>query len=856
MGPDMNRSFYPRATGPSAHILFMARMREPLVLPFFAFCSGIILSRWVSFAAFEILPAMASLFVLALLASRRESWPLAWVAALLGFCATGVFVAELRQPPPKPQLDAAPGELVTLTGCVVEPPKFMPGREQFVLELAPGARARVNLYLKEGEAPPPLRYGERVTVEGRVRPPRNYANEGAFDVETFLARQRIFWTVSARSNAPIERLEQDCSSPGWAAIYRARSWLLERIDRLYGEDSPKIAALLIGESAGLDRDWTDSFRKTGTYHALVVSGTHVTLLAALLTVFLRAFFVPQIPALMLTASLAWFYALVAGASIPSIRAAAGFTFFLACRYLYRRARLLNIIAAVAWIFLVWDPDQLFDTSFQLSFGALAAIAGIALPLDERYLGPYRQALRRTSDLRHDMRLAPGVAQLRVELRLLSETVSLLTHARVSWVLRAAEWLGRPLLLFAALMLVSASIQLALAVPFVIYFHRFALSAVVANVGVATMLEMAISTGFTATITGLAPLVWATRWLINHASDLAVWHLRWEPEFRVPDPPIWLAVAAVLLVAVSAWALRRSARWGIFAVAMCAAAVITMVAFPFAAVAGRSELELTAVDVGQGDGLLVVFPDGTRMAVDAGGIPAFGGRVKPMDIGEAVVSPYLWTRAFRSIDIVAVTHAHADHMGGAKALVENFHPRELWITGLGRSPDLDALLASARSRGVAIRELRRGYERDFGGAHVRVAGPSTDAWNDGAPHNNDSLALLIRFGERSFFLPGDAERSLEAQFVYDESFGKIDVLKVAHHGGRTSTTFEFIEKAQPSLAVISVGEGNRYNHPHPEVLDRLHSRRATVLRTDRFGRITVRTDGRRLWYETYRWTQSR
>lgn len=834
----------------------MAPMRDPLVLPFGAFCLGLVLARWVSFGLSETLAAMAALFVLAWVASRRGSWLLAWLAALLGFGFTGVFVAELRQPAPAPELDAASGELVTLSGCVIEPPKFMPGREQFVLELAPGARARVNLYLKEGEQPPALRYGERVTVEGRVRTPRNYGNEGAFDFETFLARQRIFWTVSARSGAPIERSGDACGEPAWAAVYRVRAWLLERIDRQYGGDAPKIAALLIGESAGLDREWTDSFRKTGTYHALVVSGTHVTLLAALLTVVLRAFFVPQIPALMLTASLAWFYALVAGASIPSIRAAAGFTFFLACKFIYRRARLLNLVAAVAWIFLLWDPAQLFDTSFQLSFGALAAIAAIALPLDERFLAPYRMSLRRIADRREDLRLPAAVAERRVELRLLADTVALWTRTPASWSLRAFELTGRPALLLVALMLVSASVQLALAVPFVVYFHRFALSAVIANVGVAAMLEMAISAGFVATLTAFAPLIWLTRSLVNRASDLAVWHLRWEPEFRVPDPPFWLALGAALLVCVSAWLLRRSARWGLAALAVCAISVAGLVAFPFPAPAEPRELALTAIDVGQGDGLLVEFPGGTRMTVDAGGIPAFGGRVKPMDIGEAVVSPYLWSRGFRSIDIVAVTHAHADHIGGAQALVENFHPRELWISGLGAGPQLDALLASARARGVEIRTLRRGDERTIGGANIRVVGPSREAWNEGTPSNNDSLSLLIRFGERTFFLPGDAERALENEFVFDESIGKIDVLKVAHHGGRTSSTYEFIEKTQPAVALISVGAGNRYNHPHPDVLERLAAKRTTVLRTDRMGRVTARTDGRRISYETYRWAQAR
>ncbi len=834
----------------------MARMREPLLLPFLAFAAGVILQRWIEFNRAEVLMAAAALFSLALVASRRDAWWLAWTTSMLGFCATGVFVALLRQPGPKPELDAAPGELVTLTGCVIDAPRFMPDREQFVLELSAGARARVNIFLREGEAPPHLDYGDRVTLEGRVRKPRNYGNEGAFDIETYFARQKIFWTVSARTGAPIVREENGCGNPAWGAIYRVRSWLLDRINRLYETDAPKIAALLIGESAGLEREWTDSFRKTGTYHALVVSGTHVTLLAALLTFFLRAFFVPQLPALVLTASLAWLYALVAGASIPSIRAAAGFTLFLACRFFYRRARLLNIVAAVAGIFLLWDPGQLFDTSFQLSFGALAAIAILALPLDQRYLDPLRTGLRRAQDVKRDIRLSPAVAEFRVELRLLAETVSLRTGLPSSWVLKAAAWSIRPVLVLAALMLVSASIQLALAVPFLVYFHRFAVSAVLANVGVATLLEFGISTGFAATLSGFPPLVWVTRWLINRAASLAEWHLQWEPDFRVPDPPLLMILLSLAALAACGWAMRKSQRLALALAGLSTAAVGVMILFPFTAQAGRTELELTAVDVGQGDGLLVVFPDGTRMSVDAGGIPGFGRKTKPMDVGEAVVAPYLWSRAIRTLDIVAITHAHADHMGGTMALVDNFHPKELWISGLGKSAELDALLNHSRSRGVNVRVLRSGYRRSFGAAELHVVGPHPDAWNEGAPHNNDSLSLSIRLGRRTFFLPGDAERSLEEQFVADDSIGKVDVLKVAHHGGRTSTTFAFIEKTKPTLALISVGDGNRYNHPHPDVLERLQSHHTSVLRTDRDGRVTVRTDGRRIWFDTYRWSSAR
>lgn len=796
--------------------------------------------------------ASIALFAIAYLASRIKSVKVSLVALFLGFFFSGSAISVLRAPGSAPQLDAASGELVSLTGCVIEPPRFMEDREQFVLELVHGARARVNLYVKEGTEMPPLEYGQKVTVEGRVRQPKNYGNEGAFDIEGYLATRQIYWTVAAR-NVAIE--PTTCGNRALQYIFRLRTSILNRIDSLFGTDAPKVAALLIGESAKLDRRWTDDFRKTGTYHALVVSGTHVTIIAGMLIILLRWFYVPELPALFLTSSLTWIYAIIAGGSAPVVRAAAGFTLFLICRFLYREARLLNLLAAVAWGFVLWDPQSLFDVSFQLSFGALAAIGALAMPFDERVFAVYRRALRHLNDQKYDIRLGIKESVFRVELRLTAETIAAYTKFPYKYTLQALSWLLRPVFAIASLFVVSAAVQLALAIPFIIYFHRYAFTALAANLIVVLFLETAIGVGFTA-LSGFTPLVWLTRWLIDTSASLANFHMRWEPSWRIPGPPVWLIVVVFVMLGLMAYCLRHSRRWALptFAVVLMAVGFALLHPFPVGARSGT--LELTAIDVGQGDALFVIFPDGTKMAIDAGGIPSYNAKSKPMDIGEEVVAPYLWSRSIRSINIVALTHGHADHMGGIAALIENFHPRELWISGLGRSSELDALLAAARSRQVKVRVLRKGEEFSAGGATVKIVAPPEWAENEGAPRNNDSLGMKLTFGNHSFLLAGDAERQIEDTLVIDNAIGKIDVLKVGHHGGRTSTTAALIATSKPSFAIISSGEGNRYGHPHQEVLDRLSSAHSAILRTDHDGRVTIRTDGRRIELETYHWMHSR
>ena len=290
--------------------------------------------------------------------------------------------------PPAPQLDTE-GPAI-LSGCVVEPSALSADRDQFLLELEPGARVRVSLYVPEGKQAPVLRYGQRVEFDARVRPTRNFNNPGEFDYVNYLARQNIYWTASARATTPLKVLPGRCGSQFMSAIYALRTAALDRIERLYaGEpyETGMMEQVLIGESSKLDKVWTEQYRSTGTYHALVIAGLHVAILAAFLMFLLRVCFVPRELANLLAVLAAWLYSLVTGGQAPAVRSAAGFTLFMIARLLYREARILNVLAAVAIAFLLLDPNQMFDASFQLSFLAVGFIGAFVVPLVEKTSGP-------------------------------------------------------------------------------------------------------------------------------------------------------------------------------------------------------------------------------------------------------------------------------------------------------------------------------------------------------------------------------------------------------------------------------------------------------------------------------------
>ena len=250
--------------------------------------------------------------------------------------------------------------------------------------------------------------------------------------------------------------------------------------------------------------------------------------------------------------------------------------------------------------------------------------------------------------------------------------------------------------------------------------------------------------------------------------------------------------------------------------------------------------MTAIDVGQGDSLLVVSPEGKTLLVDAGG-PA-GGQHTEFDYGENVVSPYLCERRISHLDAVAITHAHSDYIGGLRAVLNNFRPRELWIGALPETPPVAEMLAHARSLGIQVIARHDQETFGFGGIQAEVFSPPESWKASSQAKNNDSLVMRFRYGESSVLLEGDAEKLVEQRMVATHDL-HADLLKVGHHGSATSTTEEFVRAVQPRWAVISVGEGNSFGHPRMETLEHLQEQGAATYRTDLNGAVSFYLDGR-------------
>jgi competence protein ComEC len=757
-----------------------------------------------------------------------------------------------------------------------------------------------------------LTSGARLRAACNLTREDSFLNPGVVSRREILDRQEIDATCTIKSPLLVENIGPESEPISFAWLYDQRKNLIKDFrDNFSVSTAGIMIASLLGNKYFLDKPTAELFREGGTFHVLVISGLHITFIGALTLLLLNFFTRRRFWQFLIASSFLWAYSIAVGADVPVVRATIMFTILLFSQVLYRNGSLLNSLGFCALILLVWHPEDVFSQSFQLTFVSVLAIVAGAFPLIEklRAIGAWRPEteapfppnvsgwLKRFCETLYWRESA-----WRIEAKRQIWSASVFKSPYLKTL--EAKGLQQTVQYLFEGVLVSLIVQLWLLPLTVYYFHRVSIASIVLNLWVGFFIALesfaALGALMCARMNGLLafPLIKLT--------ELLNWLLISLPAFFVENDWASFRVAVysgnlkivyflyfvpvlVLTVFLHRWdpfelisnfesqgAHKKDAdatktrrinkanfafRTAVFVLAVLTALIVF---HPFSAPTADGRLHIDFLDVGQGDAALVTFPNGETLLVDGGGKPIYNNYYVTREseepelfepdaasIGESVVSQFLWEKGYSKIDYILATHADADHIQGLTDVAKNFRVRGAFF---GRTPNADEdfaeLAEMLRKRKIAAIKLKSGDVLTFGQARAEVLYPETDDAPRAVSDNNHSLVLRLIYGERKILLTGDIERETENFLVRRPELLQSDVVKVAHHGSRTSSIQSFVDAARAAYAIVSVGGKSQFGHPHQEVLARWQTAGAKIMTTGERGTVFVSTDGEDLVIESF------
>lgn len=776
--------------------------KHPALFLALAFCGGFLCQQWLALSLFlsALLFCCTCCSALLLFIKTPNGSSLSNGFLLCAVMSAGMLHLARAK-------DVAPHDLihwaqerreVTLLGEISERPE--PRRDSwrapvrvFALQtsdsLATRVRGRAFVYSR---ALRDLQIGERVILRGNLQLADEARNPGAFDYRAYLRANDLSALFFCADSVPLWKQSASARFTLPRLTARAAAWIEQCIAAFSsGQERALLEGLLLGQIDELDPALMESFARTGFIHVLSVSGLHVGFIALMLVLAASLLRLPSRKQWLLLLPALWFYAYLTGMKPPIVRATMMASVMIWGRAHEREASLPNDLSVAALLILCMQPLQFFQLGFQLSFLAMFGLAYINNPM-----------------------------------------LHLLARCK-PW--RALRW---------AVTLLAASLaaQLATLPMLVVHYGRLPLAALWGNLVVIPLSFLAVAN--TALACVCAPLSTFAMHAFGVVAELSAkimlgftqWlaHVPYSYVEGVYFPPLLLMFYVLVL------ALFVLHRQPIRARVLILALLVLNLHVWNEARHAAPRLRITFFDVGQGDAALLEFPQGERLLIDTG--PWLG----TTNAGARVLLPYFHRQGIRRLHGVVISHPHADHLGGLPALLAGLAIDTVYFGSAASDSELERHCKRLMDSLLVPSKRLQAGEGLLLASGARLAALCSEPRLPAPTNLNEaSLVLKVLYGKIALLFPGDAERSNEEHMLEHARALDTDLLKVPHHGSKTSSTEDFLRAATPSWAVVSVGRYNNFAHPHAEVITRYQNLGIALTRTDESGAVMFETEGEKL-----------
>lgn len=777
-------------------------MDRPLIPILFFYAAGIILGCY-SNLSFLTLILIGLALLLAGLINDAIAWRKNRVYFLLSLIVLGMILFQWQLERNNGNIEILAGKKSVLIGTVSREPDVRVNKINYTVKveqepsgnLIEGSAKGYVLLSVKGDSKT-YSYGDRLELIGIPEIPAEAGNPGDFNYRKYLQSKGIQLVINSWDGSGIRKIGTGSLNYILDFCFSFRESLVSILNKSL---APKYASImegvLLGSAGRIDYQAQNDFALSGVIHILSVSGYHMALLAGACLVVGNLFGFSRGLQAFLTITVTLFYAIMIGFSPPVVRSALMIWTLLLARFLKRDYDWQSSISLAALIILLLDPQSLFTAGFQLSFLATWGIF---------YLAPI---------------IEPGLISI--------------------------PYVGKAIT-------VTLAAQLAVLPVTSYYFSYFSIISVIANLIIVPLVSLAMLTGSAAIVGGMVWLPFAetmnisTAFIVELVLKLARVFADLPFSVITTGQPSVTGVIFIYVITVVLLKIARNREMHLKTLRMCQvnrqklvlALLIAAAVFLWAGIfiPDKGKLEITFLDIGQGDATLIRTPGGKYLIIDTGGNEDANSTFDP---GERILVPFLRRQGIRSIDLMLLSHPHADHIQGAEAVLKYLDVEMLVVNPqFSCNPEGEELKEAFRQEESQIKEVSGGDTIIFDKVKIEVLHPLSSLPAD---ENNDSMVVRLSLGEFSVLFTGDIEQSALEELTGARET-KADLIKVPHHGSRGSWIEEFYRKADPDLAVISVGEHNKYGHPSKEVTDGLSALGIPVLRTDKDGAVVVSTDG--------------